>query len=366
MAKECPRCHRPNSDQAAKCVYCSAALTSAETFGARLTPAAKPKSPEPPEAFLVILSPVAKTDPKWLRPFCELTGLDPYLAKQRCKSPVPWVVRVFPEQEPAQQFLGELTALGLEAYLLKQSGLRKLESKLEVRSLGPREDGWSFGTAAGDEVVVRYAELFLIVRGRIQVQPEREDTAEQPVEVNLGGLIVGAPGEEEEKPEDPLVRLKRQARRIKVHPKERHLRMAFRRHEAEVMDLYLQTSRVGIRLIENEFDFSGLGQRKVPSALLNFLTVYRDLLEHAPQALHDEYFKRISYVLEEGGGKDEMRTQLQDLGLSSSAKKLYDNKAFFTDYSSRIYLHYLRQAQKEKNSPAAEPSDPPQPAPASD
>jgi hypothetical protein len=301
---------------------------------------------------MVILSPVANLNPKLLRPFCELVGLDRYLGKQRFKSPAPWVVRVFPEQEAAQQFVHELEALGLDAYLLKQSGLKKLESKLEVRGLRPREDGWSFLTAAAEEVPVRYAELFLIVRGRIQVQPEREDTEEEPVEVSLGGLIVGAPGEAEEKAEDPLVRLKRQARRIKVHPQVRHLRMTFRRQEAEVMDLYLTTSRVGVRVIENEFDFTGLGDRKVPSALLNFITVYRDLLERAPQALHDQHFKQISYVLEEGEQKDMVRSQLQGLELSSSAKKLYDNKAFFSDYSSRIYLHHLRQAQRAKTADA--------------
>jgi hypothetical protein len=314
---------------------------------------------------MVVLSPMEKIEPKWLRPFCELIGLDPYLAKQRCKSPAPWVVRVFQEQEPAQQFVGELTALGLDAYLLKRSGLKKLESKLEVKSLRPREDGIAFLTGAGEEVAVRYAELFLIVRGRIQVQPEREDTEENPVEVNLGGLIVGAPGEEEKKSGDPLVRLKRQARRIKFQPQERHLRMAFRRQEAEVMDLYLSTSRVGIRVIENEFDFAGLGERTVPSALLNFITVFRDLLEHAPQTKSDEYFKRISYVLEEGEQKDNVRSQLQDPGLSSSAKKLYDNKAFFTDYSSRIYLHYLRQAQTAKSSAESDKSEGPDSTPES-
>jgi len=311
---------------------------------------------------MVILSPVAETDPKWLRPFCALVGLDRFLGKQRFKSPAPWVVRVFPEQEPAQQFVRELTALGLDAYLLKQSGLRKLEGKLEVKSLRPREDGIIFLTEAGAEVAVRYAELFLIVRGRIQVQPEREDVEEEPVEVNLGGLIVGAPGEAEENAEDPLVRIKRQARRIKVQPQERHLRMAFRRQDAEVMDLYLTTSRVGVRVIENEFDFTGLGERTVPSALLNFVAVYRDLLEHAPQAKSDEFFKRISYVLEEGEQKDTMRKQLQDLGLSSSAKKLYDNKAFFTDYSTRLYLHHLRLAQLAKG-PAPEPKAGPSPGP---
>jgi len=297
---------------------------------------------------MVVQSPVEGTDPKWLRPFCELTGFDPFLAKQRFKSLVPWVVRVFKDLDPAQQFLARLVQLGLDAYLLKQSGISKLEGKLKVKGLRFQENGITFFTAAGEEVVVRYADLFLIVRGRIQVQPEREDTEENPVEVSLGGLIVGAPGETEENPEDPLVKLKQRARQIKVRPQERHQRMFYRGQESLILDLYLKSSHVGIRVMETEFDFSGMGERKLASAMLNFNAIFRDLVEHAPEVVVDDHFNRISYVMEEVQEKDHVRSQLKEIGVSSSARKLYDNKAFFTDYSSRIYLHHLRQAKLAK------------------
>jgi hypothetical protein len=358
MAKACPKCQRPNADPAAKCIYCGAlfpAVPAPPALGARLTPAVHPisKKPEPPESFLVIQSPSPELEPKSLKAYCQLTGFDRYLAKQRFKSPAPWVVRVFKEIEPAQHFLSELAGLGLDVYLLKQSGIRKLENKLAVKGARFGPDGIIFSVAGGQETAVRYAELFLIVRGRIELSPEREDQEENPTEVSLGGLIVGAAGEEEEDPEDPLVRLKQQARKIKVKPKPRHQRMSFRRQANEVMDIYLSTSRVGIRVIENEMDYSGLAERKRTSALLNFNLIFRELCDHAPEVKVDENFKKIGYVLEEVKEKDAVRSQLQELGLSSSAKILYDNRAFFTDYSSRLYLHYLRLAQKSKT-----PSEP--------
>lgn len=360
MAKSCPKCGRPNAEQARKCIYCNTAFPelsrAPEKAESKAPSAPAPAKPQPaarPEAFQVVMSPVKTVDPDWLPPFCKLTGFDPHLAQQRFKSPAPWVVRVFSELAPAQEFVTRITQMGLDAYLLKQSGVAKLQDKLTVKGLRFQEEGIWFYTETGAEVAVRYADLFLIVRGRIQIQPEREDTEENPVEVSVGGLLVGAPGEGEENPDDPLVKLKQQLRRLKIRPQARHQRMFYRGAESLIMDIYLKTSAVGIRVMESEFDFSGMGERKQASAMLNFNTVFRDLVAHAPGVVVDENFNRISYVMTEAKEPDRVRSRLQEeIGISSNARKLYDNKAFFTDYSSRIYLHHLRAARLAKTAAA--------------
>ena len=358
MAKACPKCNRPNADQALKCVYCAAPFADAPPPAAaepkapgQGAPAAKRPAPaaarpEPPESFLVVQSPVENFEPSHLLTYCRLTGFDRYLAGQRLKSAAPWTVRAFREIEPAQAFLSQLAGLGLDAYLLKQSGIRKLEGKLNVHGLKSGEGGVVLLTEEGQEIPVKEQELFLIVRGRIERKPVREDEEENPVEVSLGGVIVGV-AEPEENPDDPLVRLKQQARLIKLKRKQRPPQF-YRRQSAEVMDLYLSTSHVGVRVIENEMDYSGLGERKQNAALLNFTAIFRELTARAPQAVVDDHFNRISYTVEEVAEKDKTRRLLEEIGVTSGARKLSDNEAAFTDYSTRIYLHHLRRAQLKK------------------
>jgi len=46
--------------------------------------------------------------------------------------------------------------------------------------------------------------------------------------------------------------------------------------------------------------------------------------------------------------EDKVRDQLTlSLGVSESMKRIVDNRAFFNDFSARLFLHYLRQSKKK-------------------
>lgn len=359
MAKFCPHCRRPNNERAPRCLYCGL------PFPLSAPPPPEPAEPEktatettsappppPPEAYIVTVSPAQELSGQALNEFAKLLTLDPYSAKQKLKHPAPWMARIFPDLEPAQALLQQITRLGLDAYIVKQSGIDKISDRLRLKGLVRLDDDEIvFREETGRELKLEFEDVFLIVRGRVQERTRREeDEAGEGAVVHLGKKIPAIGESEEEKG-----RLREWLEKIPVRPRPNRLRWTLPLLPVEIMDIYRKKSAGAWRLAENEFDYAGLGQEMSPSSLINFMNILNRIKNHAPHCLLDSSFNSAGTTLAESPTEDKIRNNLiKELAVSLGQKKVYDNRTVFDDYSARLYLHYLRQTKKAEVPPKKE------------
>jgi hypothetical protein len=347
MAVSCPKCNRPNSDEAPKCIYCGESLPK---DSALKRPSEKEKAPDTAESYLVIVSPVEEIKKEWVDGLGKLTGWDKYLARQRLKSSSPWIIRVFLDLASAQKFIQGMTTAGLDSYMIKQSGLLKLDDKLNSTGMRIEEDKIVFVFEAGKEFPSSYNDIFLVVRGRIKPEKETGGSGEDSGMVSLGSIFAGdRMMGDADTGDDPLARLKDQIGRIKVKRKLTTKTSSTITPEVQVMDIYTSKSYIGIRVIEDEFDFSGFGDKCTDSSILNFNNLLKHLTEKSPDAVLDDDFKKTSYTVkpsEESAPRIAGLMGMERGGQGEAARKLHSSKGVFSDYSSRMYLHYLRKSKQ--------------------
>lgn len=374
MAIPCPKCTRPNNNHAPRCIYCGsvfpeygAAPTKPEPrdggegrangqpdAGAADAEPKKPaKSPAPPlEFFLVVISPRQEISPPALAGFMAEFSLDEYTARQKLKQPAPWQARQYQDQESAQALLRKLLTLGLDAYLVKHSGIERLANRIQVMGLSSAGDEMAvFQDQDGAAVPLRYDDIFLIVRGRIREQPERDESiAEGTKPVRLGEMMVG-----EKKGDGEKGVIRKTIEAIEIRPRPGLLRWTLKGHSIEVVDLYRKSSPRALRMVESEFDYRGLGDAMSPSGLLNYTAILNNIIERAGDVPVDKTFYSVGYAVRELPRENKIRSELETaMGTSNSIKKFYDNRAVFDDFSAMIYLHHLRKsktAEKAKAKP---------------
>lgn len=358
MARPCPKCKRPNNERAPRCIYCGttfpevpappAAIKSGPAPAASAEGQPLPKAgPKPlPEAYLVILSPKQKLTGPDLKTFRVRFRLDEYTAKQKLNQAAPWVVRVFPDAAAAQTLTQELTALELDAYVVKQSGIDKVMDRVQVAGLALRDQqGMVFLDPEGERVPLIYSDLFLALRGRIKEKPERnQDLEDDTPAVQLGKMAF--PGESAESEKG---RVRQTIEKISIRPKPALLRAVLRGHTFEIVDLYRKSSPRAVRLVESEFDFSGLGPEMTPSGLLNFTSILNTIKDRAPDAIFDASYNLVGYASAETPTEDKVKSDLiAELGITQGQKKTYDSRSSFNDFSARLYLHYLRSRKSSQ------------------
>ncbi len=352
MAKNCPKCERPNNERAKRCIYCGGLFEDA--FSPAPEKTAQPQKAgeaatlkrKPPEAFLVVVSPSQATDAATIEAFAGEMNADPYTARQRLIRPAPWIARSYYEQAEAGAMVKRLEAMGVDSYLIKRSGLDRLEDRTAAR--GVREIGEEkliLLDQDGELIEVPYSDVFLIVRGRIREQAERDgDMEEETPAVSLGKMMMG--------PEDPNAEpsaLRETVSRFSVRPRAGLIRWVMPGQSAEMVDLYRKSTPRSIRVVETEFDYSGLGTDMLPSGLLNFNRIVNAVIEKAPGVILDKSFNVVGYTLRETPKEDKVKDELaMALGVTEGQKKIFDNRGFFDEHSAMIYLYYLRAAGKAK------------------
>lgn len=347
MSRECPKCRRPNSDKALRCIYCAAVFAKAAPPPPASSPSAEPepakKAAPHDESYLVILSPQQEIANTMVRKFALELGVDNFTARHKLRAPAPWTVRVFHAQGPAQELAQALAAMGLDAYVVKQSGIQRISERFQamgVKSMGP--DQTVFLDAAGNVMPLPHADAFLVVRGRIREKTERELPADEDApRIKLGKIAVGEESGQEKG------RLREAIEGFEIRPRPGLLRWSLKGHNIEIMDIYRRSTTRSIRVVESEFDYSGLGSEMTASGLLNFTRILNNILSRDPAPLVDSSFNTVGYSFTDVPKQDKIRSELEAaFGTSESNKKVYDNRAFFDDHSARIFLHCLRAGNK--------------------
>jgi len=356
MARPCPTCKRPNNERAARCIYCGTAFPepapAATEKKSPPSPEAKAPTkevkearPKPPEVYQVVISPRQEPSAPGLESFAQELELDTYTARQKLKRPAPWVARVFPDPQSSGALAQAFMAMGLDSYVVKQSGIDRISDRVQVMGLKEIKDRVViFLDGQGDEVLLSYDDLFFIVRGRIRQQAEREeDMDEESPAVALGKIAVGSEASGDKG------RIREAIERIEVRPRPYLLRWVLKGHTVEIMDIYRKSSPRSVRVVETEFDYSGLGEDMTPSGLINYSAILNTLTRNNPACPVDTTFNTVGYTLRETPKEDKMRAELDSLlGATDSMKKIFDNRAFFDDYSARLYLHLLRERSRNK------------------
>jgi len=360
MAKTCPKCNRPNNDRAERCLYCSAPLAvqpapeapareqsikapeQSPRAADRPSRAPSAKKPRVREVYLVVVSPDQDLSGANLSQFADMLNLDEYTARHKLKLPAPWTARAFPEPGPAQQAASAFAGLGIDAYVVKQSGIDKVTARQQAAGLRSIDgDGIVFLAQDGSETRLDFADVSLIVRGRIRERRERgQEVEEGGPPVRLGKMALGR-----EAGGSGAGKVARQAvEQFRWKPRLGLFRMVLRGTTLEIADIYRKSSHRSIRIVETEFDYSGLGERMSPSSLLNFNFLLSAVREGAPEAVEDKTFNLVGYTMTEVPKEDKVRAELASvLGTSEGTQRIYDNRFLFDEYSARLYLHRLRR-----------------------
>ncbi len=346
MAKQCLKCQRPNSDAATRCMYCGSDLPVAPVSARQKKEAPSAQTREKKaESYLTMISPSQKILEDKTSALMKILMLDAYTARQKLKTPAPWVGKSFADPVPAQNMVQNLNSIGVDSYLVKQSGIDRISSRIAVTGLSDLgEEQAVFTDGAGKKTPLFYKDIFIIVCGSIKEQAEREDSIEDETSpVNIGKMIVNNEDGAEKNAFLETIGS------ISVKPRRSRVRMVLSSQRIEIMDIYRHNSPQSVRVVESEFDYSGLGDDMRPSGLLNFNAILNHILKKANNPKQDKTFNIVGQSMCITPKHDKEKTQLTDkLGISESPKKIYDNRSIFDEHSARVYLQALREKSKNQ------------------
>lgn len=336
MALTCPDCGRPNNERLEACLYCGALLPRpgppeppAPTAAPPRDPAAsKPSNAAPPSAvaesagadpspwrrhWLLVLDratepPPASPTPAAVNALADALGVDAYLARKHLTSRSPTVIARNERPDGLRVIAEHLAALSLELTLIAPSELAEIGEPWIARTLefagekAPPEWRGSVGFGGTEDEVMRVApgDVVLIVQGTLQVQLPDSSGATRGIGSALAWTSPSREALDELRSDYPLV---------EIH-----------RHRGP-----------RIRLCLADFDFSGLGDRKRPSSLLNLKLLVRELAAASPAARVDDAFRFLAPEFDAGAGL---------LGLPST------NESQFDRYSRTLVLHRRKLAAR--------------------
>jgi len=356
MSVACPKCGRPNADNAKKCIYCSSSLEGAakiqvsdrtkelaERFladknkgAARKTGSPAPVKPRPPkksatehkssklpdrkgpfkvidggkkpkveptETYSVVISPVEKIDNDTIKEASDILRMDVFSLRTNLAAGAPWMVRKLDDLKQANDLAANLNAAGIKAYIIEDMELKQIPPLIVAKKALLISGGMRFqGKTIKESTDLRWDEAFLVVLGRIR-RKKAMDTARKKKESEF-------------KPPDFM-------------------------KEYEVVDIYPRTGR-GIRLAEGVADFSGLGKYMAKSSLLNLRWLQKGFIT-ASKPIVDESYKRLSKVFKPSAKS--AFDSLYNLKREVEREEYLDNSGHYNEHSIFIYFHYSKSGK---------------------
>ena len=350
MTVKCPQCGRPNSEEITACIYCGAELLRAERPAkpAAKEPAPPPLTPTKPQAvsrerIFVVIPPFAEEPgEEMVAALSRLVNWDEYLSRLKLRSRVPWILAGFDDDRRVQEMVRELAGAGIDSYLIKENGLARLENKLTALSASADGTAIRFKLIDDAERSLNFADLFLLVRGRVRLAGDllkKAGKVELPdLEIEAGNFF------------DLLVKSRRERARKKLLIGD--LQKGESSTEVELFDLYAQNDFTAVRVIESEFAFAGLFGGESQGQLVGMRKLTDWLRAKAPQLIVDESFTRVAYTYREKPVDKPTTSRFPSTGPGKSREKLHSSQALFTAHSGLIYLDYLRQKKGRRLAPA--------------
>jgi hypothetical protein len=296
MAIACPVCGRPNSESAAKCLYCVSPLEPLGELAEKAAPAAPPAEHG---RYLLILLPGNGPQEEGIREFSRIAEVSPYEARLSLSSPRPRLFRWLDSEAEARRMSSELSSVRIPHYVVSESTVLSLPVacakglEFQDRHLEIRIEGQPGPSPAPSNLTVPVSDVLLLIRGEI--------TRERHDERRLGT----------------------------TRSVSRRLTPGLRLH------LYPREAAIGIEIDPESFDFQALGSDRSASALLNLDRLLARLVDRTPGAELDRGFDQEPAIVARSG-----RPDLGDALAESkrgSEGVLYDNEGQFRFYARWRY-----------------------------
>jgi hypothetical protein len=301
---------------------------------ARIDPAEKVAGAVSRERIFLVVSPLgAEPTDSLVDELSELMGWDRYLARMKLRCVVPYVLAASEDPQKLQDLTAGLGRLGLDAFFIKETGLARLETKLAAYSAVAEQDRIIFNLEDDSQKPVNFSELFLMVRGRVRLG--------FALSRKLGKLEMPDMDQDRGKIFDLMIKSRRDKKKRKFqggNPEAGETGT-----EMEVLDIYCRNEHAAVRVVESEFDFSGLFGPGFQARLVG-VKKFRELLRSsAPEMIVDDTFIKAGYAYRERPLATKQSRRFARSGMAKSREKLHSIQAMFTEHSGMAYLYFLRK-----------------------
>jgi len=306
----CESCLRANPPTRASCLYCGATLALTSETAALLKPLLRPMESWEQGFNTILLPGDVRPDVDALAEISELLQLPAEDLERMLEAGLPLPLARAATPQEAAAIETRLSARGLKALVVSDAEL-DAQSPQRVRAMEFSDEALIlYLTGSQSEQRVAWTDLTLLVAGR-RIQ-RRLEVSE---------------------------RMARKKEKEIVDSRELSA-------DEPRLDLYPDRAASGWRVAADNFDFSGLHEKKSLVAAQNFQTLTTILREHAKNAVYDETYLRarpllsLVWPLEQHTESLGLKRQAMGGRVNTGAITTSDNEMQFTRYSR--LLHYLR------------------------
>jgi len=213
-------------------------------------------------------------EPDIIKKAAVIVNKDPYQMRLLLSGGLPRLIAHYPSLQEAESIARNLIELGLSALVCKNSELRKPSKVFTAQTMEFLEGEVIFRDKGGQTKRIISTDVFLILKGNLQIS-EEEEVTETKSKINWGATLLtgGIP--------------------IYHNVKEKVSSATVR--EEPIVRLYSQeSSEPALQMSQHGMAYSFLGARIAPSSAANFNTVVAKLQEWFPRAIFDDRLAKSS------------------------------------------------------------------------
>jgi hypothetical protein len=223
------------------------------------------------ERVHVAVAPPRTLDADLVKRVASIVSKEIYDTRLLLAGEIPRIINRYPSMETAESIAHSLRALGLVAFVCKDSELRNRPPNFRAHSIKFKEREAYFWDKRGGETKVEAGEIFLVIKGRRQSYTQEETTT---TKMKLNTPVLLATG-------IPIVRPVTKKTTKESFETEDFVRLYDRKSSAP-----------RVEILQNHTDYASLGPELVLSTPENFKIVVTKLRELFPQAVLDERLMR--------------------------------------------------------------------------
>lgn len=220
------------------------------------------------EIVHVAVAPPATLDEELVKKVSAIVGKSPYETRLRLTGKIPKIIANYDILSRAESAAVNLRALGLIIIVASDSELRKPPQIFKAQNLKLEEGAITFSDRSSQSKRMEVTQVFLILKGRMQIYTETEETkTKRKLNVTATLLMGGI----------PITKKVKEKSKNTSYQTENFIRLYDRR-----------SPEVTVQISQPDFDYSFLGPEMVSSAAANYAIAVRKIREAFPQAIFDD------------------------------------------------------------------------------